>query len=246
MLQIATKFKPKTEAFETARAAGFRHAEFWLDASWLSRWQSVARRARESQLRIALHFPNRGELSERTIREAIGLYRELDCSAMVIHSPMLGRFGRRIAEYDSTLRLGVENHRLSPQEFDKWARGHNWLTLDVEHLWKYTLADAPVDAILEAVDGFLKRFGDKLVHVHLPGYAPGCDQHRPIYCSPEMVLPVLSLLADYQYDGFVVSEVNARYQNVRELRMDLLLFERWKEMRRDDPSSQHSTSPKVA
>lgn len=246
MLQLATKFKPKPEAFETAVSAGFQHAEFWLDAKWLTQWQEIAGRARESQLEIALHFPNRGELGKAEICNVTALYRELDCRAMVIHTPMFERHGRRISECDPTVRLGIENHRLSPKEFEKWARGHDWLTLDVEHLWKYTLADVPLDAMLEAVDGFLKRYRDKLVHVHLPGYVPGYNEHRPMYCSREMVLPVLSLLADHRFDGFVVSEVNAPFQNVHDLRMDMLLFHRWLDMHGAGEPSKRSGGVRVA
>ena len=231
MLKVATKFTPEAQAFETARAAEFRYAEFWLDAGWLNQWRAVASLAQQYPLAYALHFPNGGDLSDATLREATQLYRELNCSAMVIHSPMVRRHGQRLLEIDSTLRLGVENHRLDLAEFECWAVENSWLTLDVEHLWKFTLQDAPVDALLATVDEFLSRFRDKLVHVHLPGYTPGRDEHRPMYCSREMVLPVLSLLADYQFDGLIVSEVNAHFQNIQELRMDTLLFERWQELR---------------
>ncbi|MEM9658362.1 MAG: hypothetical protein AAF961_08380, partial [Planctomycetota bacterium] len=68
-------------------------------------------------------------------------------------------------------------------------------------------------------------------HIHLPGYVPGGEEHRPMYCSRDMVFEVLSLLADREFDAFVVSEVDAMFQNVHELRMDVLLYERWREMR---------------
>lgn len=244
MLNLATKFTPEAKAFETASAAGFRCAEFWLDANWLNQWQTVVRLAHNFPLRYALHFPNRGDLSESTLRQAIELYRQLNCSAMVIHAPMLRRHGASLLEYDSTLRLGVENHRLKLSEFNRWAVENTWLTLDVEHLWKFTLRDAPVDELLGVADDFLSQFRDKLVHVHLPGYAPGCDEHRPMYCSREMILPMLSLLAEYQFDGLVVSEVNAQFQNARELRMDVLLFERWQELRRyEDTAAKAFKTP---
>ena len=44
-----------------------------------------------------------------------------------------------------------------------------------------------------------------------------------------MVLPVLSLLAEAGFDGLVVSEADPEYQNAQELRMDVLLFEAWRE-----------------
>jgi sugar phosphate isomerase/epimerase len=240
MLKVATKFTPEAQAFETATAAGCRYAEFWLDANWLNRWQAVVELAQQYPLGYALHFPNSGDLSDATLREAVHLYRQLNCSAMVIHAPMLRRYGSPLLELDSTLRLGVENHRLDETELERWATENTWLTLDVEHLWKFTLQDSPVDVLLAAVDNFLMRFGDKLVHVHLPGYAPGRAEHRPMYCSREMVLPVLSLLADYQFDGLIVSEVNAQFQNVHELRMDTLLFERWQTLRREVTSRKAS------
>jgi len=244
MLKVATKFTPEVQAFETAKAAGFCYAEFWLDASWLSQWQTIAQRAHQHGFGNALHFPNRSDLSEVRLGESIRLYRELNCSAMVIHAPMLRRYGQWLLKHDSTLRLGVENHRLTLAEFERWAVDNTWLTLDVEHLWKFTLQDSPVDALIRAVDDFLVRFRSKLVHVHLPGYAPKFDEHRPMYCSREMVLPVLSLLADHQFDGLIVSEVNPQFQNVSELRMDVLLFERWQELRQYDGASQSSKTPR--
>ena len=43
-----------------------------------------------------------------------------------------------------------------------------------------------------------------------------------------MALPVLSLLAEFHYEGLIVSEVNPEYQNAQELRMDVLLFDAWR------------------
>lgn len=242
MLKIATKFAPEASAFETAQTAGFRHAEFWLDAALLSRWQEVAEMAQKYPLGYGLHFPNRGDLDDDTLEAATRLYRDLSCTAIVIHTPMFRRYAERLLKHDSTLRLGVENHRLDPQEFERWAVENTWLTLDVEHLWHFTLDDAPLDDLLRSVEGFLKRFGDKLIHVHLPGYVPGYAAHRPMYCSREMVLPVWSLLADCDFDGLIVSEVHAQYQNVQELQMDVLLFERWRELRHNRTRSPTTAS----
>ena len=48
-----------------------------------------------------------------------------------------------------------------------------------------------------------------------------------MYCSREMVMMVWSLLREFNYQGFVVSETTAEFQNEHELRMDVLLFDRW-------------------
>src|SRR6185437_8983938 len=106
------------------------------------------------------------------------------------------------------LPLAVENHRLTPDAFLDWAQRNPGLTLDVEHLWMYTLRDAPLSNLLAEVRSFLSRFAHKLRHVHLPGYLPGQPEHRPMYCSRDMVLAVFSLLEEVHFTGLIVSEVN--------------------------------------
>ena len=236
MLKVATKFTPEIQAFENANAAGFGYAEFWLDARWLDQWETIAERASSHPFEYALHFPNRGDLPESTLRQSIQLYRALQCEAMVIHAPMLRRYGEWLVRQDAKLKLGVENHRLSPTEFERWAVDNTWLTLDVEHLWKFTLEDAELDVLIREISGFLARFRDKLIHVHLPGYVPGFAEHRPMYCSRDMVLAVFSLLADHQFDGLIVSEIEVPFQNVAELQMDVLLYERWRQLRQSSAS----------
>jgi hypothetical protein len=112
-----------------------------------------------------------------------------------------------------------------------WAEKNPGLALDVEHVWKFTLRDAPLPELLAHVGDLVRRFAGKLRHVHLPGYWPGLDEHRPMYAAREMVLPVLDLLAEVKFEGLIVSEVNPPFQNAQDLRMDVLLFERWRDTR---------------
>jgi len=226
--QLATKFRPEGDAFEVAVDAGFECAEFWLDGSFLSRWRSIAEVAEQFALDYALHFPNRGDLSAEMLDGAVALYRSLGCRAMVIHQPMRERYGEELLQRDANLGLGVENHRLDIPGFWNWAEENDGLTLDVEHLWLFTLQDAPLKKLLQVVEEFLSRFVGKLRHVHLPGYVPGQGTHRPISRSPDMAAAVLSLLAEYGYSGFVVSEANAQFQNVTDLRPDVEFFQRWR------------------
>ena len=241
VLKLATKFKADERSIQTAVQAGFEFAELWLDATVLENWKSLANMATNSPLSFALHFPNRDNLTETHLGQAIDLYHALDCSAMVIHQPMLDRYGARLHELDSSVRLGLENHRLTLEAMERWGNDNRWLTLDVEHLWMQTLSDGSLKQLLDVFGDFLDRFHQKLIHVHLPGYVPGFDEHRPMHCSREMVLAVMSALAKYRFDGLVVSEVNPEFQNVMDLRMDVLLFERWKSL-----YQQESPSPIVA
>ena len=52
-----------------------------------------------------------------------------------------------------------------------------------------------------------------------------------MYCSREMVMLVFSLLEEARYDGFVVGELNPEFQNEEELKMDALLYRRWRRLR---------------
>lgn len=227
MLKFATKFLPRAEAFATAFQAGFRSAEFWLDANVLRGWQFVATLSRQYPFHYALHFPNRGSLPTETLEQAVSLYRELDCAAMVIHQRMFDKYATQLLALESGLALAVENHNLAEPAFHRWAEENPGLTLDVEHLWKYTLHDCALDELLSAVDRFLVKYGSKLQHVHLPGYHAGGEEHCPAHHAPQMAAGVLSLLASFDFTKLVVSEARQAYQNPNDLRRDVSLFENW-------------------
>lgn len=233
MFQQATKFAPRSkDPFLQAQEAGFQAVEFWLGPKLLDQWEEVAELAQSFSFEYALHFPNRAELSEKQLENLVQLYHTLSCSAMVIHQPMFDEYGDELFAIDSSLRLGIENHFLgSESKLRKWAKESPLLTVDIEHLWLFTYADASVKQLVHSVDSLFEEFGEKIVHVHLPGYVPGFKEHRPQYCSRGMVMKMFSLLADHDYDGFVVSETASRYQNPEELMMDRLLFRRWQRKR---------------
>lgn len=226
-MQPATKFRPEEAAFHLALQAGFGHIEFWLNDEVLSRHEAVAATAGRFPFQYVLHFPNQSGLAEKTLRQAVELYHQLACSVMVIHEPMLTEYGRQLYGIDPGLTLAVENHFQDRSGIREWAARYNALTLDVEHLWKFTLHDAPLSELLAEVEMLLSRHADRVRHVHLPGYLPGFDEHRPMYQSAEMVEQVLTMLAQAGYSGFVVSETHEPFQNLPDLQADLALFERW-------------------
>jgi sugar phosphate isomerase/epimerase len=227
MLKLATKFRPHSTAFETARRAGFRCVEFWLDPHVLEQWPRVSALAQQYPFRYALHFPNRTDLSSASLRQTVQLYRELDCTALVIHQPMYEKYAEFLLRLEPALELAVENHRLDESSLLRWAQESPGLTLDVEHLWKFTLEDCSLDDLVDAVDRLLVRHVEKLQHVHLPGYWAGSDEHRPMHHAQPMVVPVLSLLADYGFSKLIVSEANEAYQNLDDLSRDVQLYESW-------------------
>jgi len=228
MLKLATKFAPRRAAFETAYQAGFRYAEFWLNDQWLARRDQIVDVARYYPMRYVPHFPNKGPLADESLEQAAALYRSLDCHTMVIHQTVFDPYGPRLCEIDPSVRLAVENPELTPAQLDEWAERYSGLTLDIEHFWLYTFSDASLDEILVRLRKFLTRFGEKLLHVHLGGCAPGGEEHRPLYCSRDLAFRVFSLLADFDYQGFIVAEPEIVYQTAPELRMDALLFEAWR------------------
>jgi sugar phosphate isomerase/epimerase len=229
MLKLATKFVPTRDAFEIAHRAGFRNAELWLDASVLADWKPIVPVARDYPFEYVLHFPNRTDLSPATLEQCVELYRALDSRCLVIHQPMCDKYHKTLTDLDRGLRLAVENHALTPDGLRDWAESNPGLTLDIEHLWMLTFRGNPLPHMLEELRQLLSRFASKLRHVHLPGYVPGFEEHRPMYCSREMVFAALSLLADVEFEGLVVSETREDFQNPNELRMDVLLFDVWRE-----------------
>jgi sugar phosphate isomerase/epimerase len=233
MLKLATKFRPRPATFEAAHRAGFRNAEFWLDAKVLADWRAVVPLARHYPLEYVPHFPNQLNLTNDALEHAAALYRALGCRCLVIHQEQADVYGERLLWLEPTMRLAIENHLLDPAGLERWAEESPGLTLDVEHLWKYTLHNAPLPRLVDEVQGFLNRHASKLRHVHLPGYLPGFREHRPMYCSREMVFAVWSLLREHDFDGLIVSEVGPEFQNANDLRMDVLLFETWRD--KNDP-----------
>lgn len=228
MLKLATKFAPRQPAFEQAHRAGFRCAEFWLNGKLLGDCEQIIRVARHYPMEYVPHFPNRGDLTDESLMSAARLYSALGCRAMVIHRPMLERYGSDLLRIEPSLRLAVENHRLSKAEFAEWADTNEWLTLDVEHLWKFTLEDGTLEMLVDRLRRFLSQHAPKLRHVHLPGYVPGWGEHRPMYCSRDMVFAVFSLLAEFEYRGLIVSEIDGEYQTPNDMNMDVLLFDTWR------------------
>ena len=229
MLKLATKFAPDLAAFEAAHRAGFRHAELFLNKRILADWQTVCGHARNYPNSYALHFPNQLDLAPESLESAVSLYRMLGAGCLIIHQPMFEKYRDALVRLEPDLRFAIENHKLTIDEFFDWAEQSPGLALDVEHLWKFTLADGPLDGLLDRLAGFLKCCGQKLRHVHMPGYWPGFQEHRPMYCARDMVFPVLSLLAQAGFKGLVVSEADRQFQNPHELRMDVLLFDVWRE-----------------
>jgi sugar phosphate isomerase/epimerase len=246
VLQLATKFAPTAALFEQALRAGFHAAEVWLSEKHLADAAGVVRLARHYPLRLAVHCPNRIDQPATSLPALVRLARELLPSCVVIHQDLHDAHARALLDLEPGLPLGVENGALSPAGFQRWAEVNPGLTLDVEHLWKYTLSDGPLTAVLETVADFLERFGRKLRHIHLPGYWPGMAEHRPMYCGREFVFPVLELLQDAGFAGLIVSEVGLMFQTANDLRMDVLLFETWRS--KYDPFAEPSsgrTDPEV-
>ncbi|QGJ69743.1 Xylose isomerase domain-containing protein TIM barrel [Planctomycetales bacterium 10988] len=245
MLKVATKFLPELSAFDLAYQAGFRSAEFWLDTNLISQWESLSAMANYYPLNYALHFPNRATMEQGDLENTVAFYQAIEAQAVVIHQPMFDRYSELLTDLDADIPLAVENHRLNEAEFEQWAQANPGLTLDVEHLWKFTLQDAPLEVLLEKVQTFLERYHEKLLHVHLPGYQPGYAEHRPMYRSEEMVFPVLSLFSEFEMQGLIVSEIHQDYQNLNDLQMDVLLFNRWRKEHDPRYPARNPTIPAV-
>lgn len=227
MLNLATKFRPEPAAFELAFRAGFRCAEFFLNRELLEDSQQIAELASGYRMKYALHFPNKPNLEEQHLRHCVQLYRDVGATAMVMHPPMHGRFAAALRKIDPSLVLAVETMRVPREEIVAWVGQQQQVTLDVEHIWSFTLPGEPISVFFELLDRILNVHANCVKHVHMPGYLPGQGEHRPMYTSREFCLGVFEILSRHRYDGLVVSEVDMQFQNPFDLRMDVLLYEGW-------------------
>ncbi len=231
MLKLASKFLPEPHAFEQVFNAGFRNAELYLNAQVLEQADDVIDMARQFDMNYAMHFPNKPELSDDHLKACCRLFDELEISAVVIHPPMLKRYGAALKAIHPDIVLGIETMRVPPEELVAWVQEHGTVTLDMEHIWKFSLQDAPIEQLFALVRSVFERAAECVVHVHMPGYLPGPLEHRPMYTSREFCMGVFDILAEHKFQGLVVSEVDLEFQNPLELKMDAMLFERWMEIR---------------
>lgn len=229
MFKHAARTTATSESIAAADEAEITNIELQLSSSDLLDWEATARIADTSRYQYTVKFPTSLELSAEALQNCVKLCAVLNAETVVMHEPMHRRYGRQLAELAPNLTIAVENNRQSRDQLQAWAQAHDALTLDVEHFWKFTLGDAPLETLTSELTTFLNEFGHKVEHIHLTGYQPALPVHRPMYCNRDMVFAVLSLLADVDFDGCVVSEVSPEYFNRRDLVMDSLLIDSWKE-----------------
>ena len=227
MLNLATKFRPAPAAFKLAFDAGFRCAELYLDREVLEQCDEVIETAKQWNMRYALHFPNKPNLDESHLKACASLFTELDASAIVVHPPMMKRFAEPLRAISSKLVLAIETMRVPRDEIIGWVGANGPVTIDVEHVWQFTIPDAPIEEFFDLLRRVFETHGHCIRHVHMPGFLPGQGEHRPMYTSREFCRGVFDILADHNYSGLVVSEVDMPFQNQFDLRMDVLFYEGW-------------------
>lgn len=227
MLKFATRATPQAKRLDNARQSGFQFVELTLTAKLIDDWRQIASTAASYDMRYELHFPNWAPLTQKQLKKIAKLYCHLDCKAMVIHQPMFRLYSQDMDDLVPGICLAVENHHLNPKNFWHWAETHQWLTLDVEHLWKHTLKQAPLPELLSVLKKFLKKHGTQLRRVHLPGYEPGGREHQPASFNPKLARKVFTALSKIDYQGLVVSEARPSMQKPKFLNNDVAMYETW-------------------
>ena len=203
--------------------------EFWLGTDVLADWRNVLATARSFPLYYALHFPSEATLEPLALQQITRLYQELDCTVLVIHQPDFNFYSSALQSACPDMHVAVENHALDLPGFKSWEQDSPALTLDMEHLWKYTLSDSSLEVLLSFLRRFLQESGHKLHHVHLPGYHPGHAEHHPLHHSAAMVAEVFTVLTDYGFAGLIVSEADPPFQNAADLSRDVAVYRQWRD-----------------
>ncbi len=228
MFKHATRTKANQESFAKADEAEITNIELQLTADDLLNWEATAKIAEKGNFNFIAKFPTTLELTDEQIANCVKLCATLNSSVLVIHEPMFRKYSSQLKGLNPNLKLAVENNRHVSTRFTEWTSYEN-LTLDVEHFWKFTLQDAEDAVFLTELATFLREHGKKVRQVHITGYQPGQPVHRPMYCNREVVNTVLSLLAEANYEGFIVSELAPEYFNRRDMVMDAELIDAWQQ-----------------
>lgn len=228
MFKHATRTNANQESFASADEAEITNIELQLTANDLLSWEDTAKIAEKGNFNFVVKFPTTLELTDEQVANCAVLCAALNSPVLVIHEPMFRKYGKQLAEAAPALKLAVENNRHVPGRLVEWAKNDH-LTLDVEHFWKFTLGDVEETTFLTELATFLREHGSKVCQVHLTGYQPGQPVHRPMYCNREVASSVLTLLAEANYEGFIVSEVSPEYFNRRDLVMDAQLIQAWQQ-----------------
>jgi sugar phosphate isomerase/epimerase len=196
----------------------------------------LRRNLERSGLGLICHLPafvSTADLSPR-IREASilecveGLRAAalLQCEKVVIHPGAVFGLGAYVMEESgkaaldslrtilleagrSRLRVCVENMfpkarwMVTPEEFDPLLREfpHVGLTLDVGH--------AAIQGGWERAVSFIRRFPDRIFHIHVSDNRGDRDEHLPLGVGTLRLEPILKELKGIGYDGTVTLEIFA-------------------------------------
>ena len=228
MFTHATRTASNADALTTAEEAGISNCELQLTIEDLLNWEDTAKTAKAKGRSILVKFPTSLNVPAEALENCVKLCAVVGCGTLVMHQPMFREYGPQLAELAPTLNLAVENNRQSKARFIEWAETHSSLTFDIEHFWKFTLGDCDQETLLVETAAFLRKYGYKVKAVHMTGYQPGEDVHRPLYMNREATLALLSILAEVEFGGFVVGETAEDLRTHRELAMDVQLVASWK------------------
>ena len=227
MFSIATKFSPEAANFEKAVFADYECAELHLTPLRLMSWRSLSKIARSYDLEYALHFPTGDKSTVQTCEEVVELCRDISCDLITVHEENLD-VANTISALDPSIRLAVENQNVSFGDLDEWIQSHDFVTLNIEHLWKHTLLNCERNELVSVVNRLMHNYRDRIRHVHLSGYTADQPTRRPIHLSQDFSQSLLDVFLQEEYDGFVVWEIDTEFQTGELLRKDMDWYQSWR------------------
>lgn len=226
MFKMLTKFFPDAANFEKAVFAGYSSAELHLTPVRLMSWRSLSKIARSYDMDYVMHFPTSGKRTESTCEEIVQLARDINCNLVSVHEVDLS-LADRINRIDPEIRLAVENQDVARGEIDSWIQSFELITLNIDYLWKYTLGHCSFSELSNEVRRLFQTFGNRIASVHLSGIGSDRTRKYPLSESPDTSRMLWDLLAEVQYAGVVVAELDVTFQTAENLTRDLTLFQDW-------------------
>ena len=226
MFSLATKFSPEAANFEKACCSGYDHAELFLTPTRLMSWRTLSKIARSYEMNYVLHFPTCSKAPHETSEEVVLLAQDINCRTISVHENCL-ETAMGIREIDPQLQLCVENQSVELEKLDSWIAANEFITLNVENLWKQTLQDDDFSELESVIRRLFHRHRERIRSVHLSGYRPGRESKTPLAKSAEFTNRIFDILLAENFDGIVVGEIDVQHQTSELLKADLALFHRW-------------------
>jgi len=204
-IRIAAKCAPNIRELELVRKAGWKYLEVYTNREYLGQDYLENLLRFKNDLKFVVHAPE-----DYCDESVIEFAHRLGAKVVVVHYfPDFEKNIQGLLDFAESkgificLENGVAGVRLpiTPRDFDVLKKRFPKIrfTIDIEH------------SIMAGIfPGILEKLNNDIKHIHLTGYPP--NFHSPPLENSDVARETFRVLKKINYDGFVVAEMDQKYQ----------------------------------